>query len=198
MTGMHEDQHTPLWKQLLGAATGATVALLLYGGFAVMSPNLSLLTAYLSSTFEGEIEHLPTYQRSPKTIREEVLAQREALGDRARAATARLQKGENYFQKSSPPSSSVSTSVASEVKNQQQKEEVVPEEAAKPTPPKEQDRRSEQKEEKHAGKKHKEEKLPDTGVPLWAIGSVALCLAVSLRYRKGLYAALQRSGSLRR
>lgn len=184
MVGMSENQNTPLWKQLLGAATGATVALLLYGGFAIVSPNLSTLTAYLLSDFEGKIEHLPTYQRSPNTIREEALAQRVALGDRARAATDRLRKGENYFpQESSLSSSSVSPSVPSEVKKLQQKE-AGEEEITKPSISKKQNHRSEQKEKKQVDPKRKEEKLPDTGVPLWAMSSVALCLAMSMRYRK--------------
>ena len=186
---MPENQHTPLWRQLLGAATGSVVALLLYGGFVAVSPNLSVLTAYLSSTFEGNIEHLPTYQCSPRTIREEALAQRGVLGDRARAATARLQNGENYFQKSSSSfSSSSSSSVATVplVAKNQQKEETSPKKATASHLPKKQDKhRSEQKADK-ANLKQKKEKLPDTGVPLWAIGSVALCLAMSIRYRREL------------
>lgn len=174
---MSETQNTPLWKQLLGAATGSVVALILYGGFVLVSPNLSVLTAYLSSTFEGKIEHLPTYQRSPKTVREEALARKEAMGDRARAATAKLQGGESYSSSSSV-ASVVPLEVKKEVQNQPKKKEAVPEEAIKSSSSKK------QKEKVHP--KRKEEKLPSTGVPLWAIGGVALCLAMSLRYRKEL------------
>ena len=177
MIGMPENQHTPLWKQLLGAATGATVALLLYGGFAVVSPNFSVLTAYLSNTFEGKIEHLPTYQRSPRTVRDETIAFREALGDRARAATARLQKGENYFQGGESSWSALSLSSVAPIPSVTKEKD-----HGKPRP-------KEREKEKHADEKRKEEKLPDTGVPLLAIGGVALCLAMSIRYRKELLGA---------
>ncbi|MBI2524203.1 hypothetical protein HYW11_03260 [Candidatus Peregrinibacteria bacterium] len=166
---MSENQHIPLWKQLLGAVTGATVALLLYGGFVAVSPNLSGITAYL-------LKDMPAYQRSPRTVRNDAIAWREALGGRVRAATAQLQ--------SSQSPSSVSAAVPSEVKNQRQREEAVPEKIAKLIPTKKQNHRSEQKEKKQADPKRKEEKLPNTGVPLWAMGGVALCLAMSVRYRR--------------
>ncbi|MBI2636354.1 hypothetical protein HYW84_03460 [Candidatus Peregrinibacteria bacterium] len=187
---MSENQNTPLWKQLLGAATGATVALLLYGGFVAVSPNLSGVTAYLLSDFEEKIEDMPVPQRSPRTIRNDAIAWREALGDRARAATARLQKGENYFPKgpaSPPPTASVPSKVKEEKKevgNQQQEGEVALEEVTKPSPANGQDNSLEQGGKKQTDEKRKEEKLPDTGIPLWAIGGVALCLAMSVRYRR--------------
>ena len=185
MTGMSESQHTPLWKQLLGAATGATVALVLYGGFVTVSPNLSGLTAYLSSVFEGQIEHMPTYQRSPETIRGDAQERELALAERARAATAKPQKGGNYFQggeSSSSVSSSSSVVPVSAVTKEQ--EETSPKKAAP---------RKDRKKKKHADEKRKEEKLPSTGVPLWAIGSVAFCLAMSIRYRKELLGLRQGS-----
>lgn len=184
--GMPENQHTPLWKQLLGAATGSVVALLLYGGFVVVSPNLSVFTAYLSSTFEEKIERLPTDQRSPRTIREDALAWREALGDRARAATAKLQKGENYFSKSSSSSSSSISLIPSMVENQQEEEVHKKKTTASHLSKKQGQHYSEQKVEKNAGPKRKKEKLPSTGVPLWAIGGVAFSLAMSMRYRREL------------
>ena len=181
---MPEHKHTPLWKQLLGAVTGATVALLLYGGFVAVSPGLSGLTAYLSSTFEGKIQQMPPYQRSPETIRKDAQARELALAERARAATVKLQKGENYFQggesSSSVPSLSSVAPIPSVTK---EKEEVLQKETAsqknhgKP-------RLKEREKEKHADEKQKDEKLPDTGVPLWAIGGVAFCLAMAVRYRK--------------
>lgn len=183
---MPETQNTPLWKQLLGAATGSVVALFLYGGFVAVSPNFSGLTAYLSSAFEGKIEHMPAYQRSPETIRREAQEYEAVLAERARAATARLQKGEKYFQGGQSLSSSSLSSVTLPVPSvMKEKEEVLQKKSASPKkqgPP-----RFEKKEEKKGtDKKRKEEKLPDTGVPLWAIGGIALGLAMSLRYRKEL------------
>ncbi len=175
---MSDTQNTPpLWKQLLGAATGAVVALLLYGGFIAISPNLSTLTAYLLSDFEGKVEHLPTYQQSPRTIRDRELARREELGDRARTATARLQS-----------SSSLSSVVAPVPSVTKEKEEVPQKKSA--SAKKQDPSRSEKRgEKKDTDEKRKEEKLPDTGVPLWAIGGVAFCLAMSVRYRKELLGA---------
>lgn len=186
--GMPEDQHPPLWKQLLGAATGATVALLLYGGFVVASPHLSVFTAYLSSNFEESIKHLPEY-RSPRTIREEMLERKKALGDRARAATERLQKGKKYFAGASSSSVLFSSSTASVpplVVHQEEKE------VSQRAPPKDhtakkQDQpHSEKKTQKKSDVKRKEDHLPSTGVPLWAILGVAFGLALSMRYRREL------------
>lgn len=164
---MSEHQYTPLWKQLLGAATGAIVALLLYRGFAAASPTLSLFTAYLLGDFEEKIENmLAYYPQSPRAVRDEAIAMREALGDRALAATARLQKGEQYFVV--PPPSVRKEGVE------------VPKEQSGPS------HVEEKKEKKRADKEHKEEKLPDTGIPLWLIGGVAFGLAMAVRYRKEL------------
>lgn len=165
---MPEHQHAPLWKQLLGAATGAIVALLLYGGFAVASPNLSLLTAYLT---------MPAHPRSPRTIRDEAIAWREELGDRARAATARLQKGEPYFGRSEASSASSTPSVVPPPSVTKEKAEAPKEQRVSPEGG---------REKKPADPKHKEEKLPDTGIPLWLIGGVAFGLAMAIRYRKEL------------
>lgn len=179
MTGMSEHQYMPLWKQLLGAATGAIIALLFYGGFAAASPNLSLFTAYLLDDFEEKIENMPAYPQSPRTVRDEAIARREALGDRARAATARLQKGEQYFGKSEASASS-SSSIAS-LSSAAQRESAMP---------REQDgirAEMKRKEQPADAKSVKEEKLPDTGIPLWAIGSVAFGIAMAVRYRRELF-----------
>lgn len=177
MTRMSEDQHPPLWKQLLGAATGATVALLLYGGFVVASPHLSVFTAYLSSTLEGKIDYLPTGQRSPRTIREEALMRKEALGDRARAATVRLQKAA-----SSSSAASVSPLAARQEEKEVPQRKIPQERTAK----KQDQPHAEKKTQKKSDMKRKEDHLPSTGVPLWAIGGVAFGLAMSMRYRKKL------------
>lgn len=176
MARMPEDQHPPLWKQLLGAATGATVALLLYGGFVVASPHLSVFTAYLSSTLEGKIDHLPASQRSPRTIREEALVQKEVLEDRARAATTKMQEGK---------SASV-ISVPLLAAKQEEGEAPKKKTTASHRPKKQNQSHAEQKTQKKSDVKRKEEKLPSTGVPFWAIGGVAFGLAMSMRYRKEL------------
>jgi len=168
---MSENQHTPLWKQLLGAATGATVAILLYGGFVAVLPNLSGITAYLLSDFEEKIEDMPAYKRSPRTIRGDAIAWREALGDRARAATAKLQKGERYFQAGQTPPSSSSVSLETSISPiAKEKEET----SQKVGMQKKEDK------EGHEDAKRKEGKLPNTGIPLWAVGGMAFCLAMSL------------------
>lgn len=172
----------PLWRQLLGAATGAIVALLLYVGFAAASPNLSPLAAYLLGDFEEKIENIPAYPQSPRTVRDEAIARREALGDRARAATARLQKGEPYFGRSAASASSLSSSWSS----------IIPSSSAaqkRSAMPKEHDgiRTDATMQVRAADTKYvKGEKLPDTGIPLWAIGIVAFGIAMAVRYRKEL------------
>lgn len=180
---MPETQNAPpLWKQLLGAATGAVVALLLYGGFTVVSPHLSTFTAYLLSDFEGKVENLPTYQQSPRTIRDKELTRREELGSRASAVIARPQ--------SSSSLSSVATAVPSTIKEK----EKAPKEKAVSQKKQDQLRPKEKGEEKRIEQKRKEEKLPATGVPLWAIGGVAFGLAMSLRHRRELCGVLQKVG----
>lgn len=175
MRRMSEHRYTPLWKQLLGAATGAIVALLFYAGFAAASPSLSMLTAYLLSDFEEKIENMPKYQQSPRTVRNEAIVWREELGDRARAATARLQKGENFLQEDASSSVSSFSSVAVTVPSvTKEKEEMR----------KKKDVPRKKGEKRHTEEKRKEEKLPDTGIPFWVIGGVAFCLAMAVRYRK--------------
>lgn len=185
MIGMPEHQHTPLWKQLLGAATGAIVALLLYGGFAAASPNLSLFAAYLLGDFEEKIENMPAYPQSPRTVRDKAIARREALGDRARAATNRLQKGGRYFQGDETSSASPTLSAVPLPSVTKERAEA---------PKKQSGSRAEVvKEKKPADSKHKkEEKLPDTGIPPWAIGGVAFGIAMAIRYRKELLGRSER------
>lgn len=180
MTGMSEHQHMSLWKQLLGAATGAAVALLLYGGFAATASHFSLFTAYLLGDFEENIENMPAYPQSPRTVRDEAIARREALGDRARAATARLRKGEQYFGREAVSASSSASLVSSSLSSVAQKKSATPKEQGGLHA---EARRKEQVvDAKHA----KEEKLPDTGIPFWAIGSVAFGIAMAIRYRREL------------
>lgn len=175
---MSEHQHTPLWKQLLGAATGAIVALLLYRGFAAASPNLSMVAAYLLGDFEEKIENMPAYPQSPRTVRDEAIARREALGDRARAATARLQNGGQYFRGGETASVPSSSSVVPPPSVMKEKRVEAPKEQRG-------SRTEGRTKEKRAEPRHaKEEKLPDTGIPLLAIGSVAFGIAMAVRYRK--------------
>ncbi len=193
MIRMSEHQHTPLWRQLLGAATGAIVALLLYVGFAAASPNLSTVAAYLLGDFEEKVENMPAHPQSPRTVRDGAIARREALGDRARAATARLQKGENYFKRGASSSSALSLSSVAPIPSVAKERGEVPQNEA--VSQKDHGKQRPEEKEKHADEKRAEEKLPDTGVPLWVIGGIAFCIAMSVRYRRELCGVIQRSGS---
>jgi len=77
--------HTPLWKQLLGAATGMAVALALYGVYEVSAPHVQ---AYI---FPQEVLE-KDYRAAEKELSEDTKSRYERIASKTKSMIQRLEE----------------------------------------------------------------------------------------------------------
>ena len=158
----------PLWKQLLGAATGATVALALYGTFVVASPHVQAL---LLSNFEGKTT-LPTFFTKRGVYETTVPRNKERemriLGTSVQSSSSAL-----AVLPAPVSPSSAATSVDPPSSRKMEHAQTSSRKGGTKSVP------SSKKEDKK-----NTQKLPDSGLPVWGGAGAALLASAYIRRRR--------------